>query len=249
MSRLLPRLRRPAARCALGGLRRPARRRRGQGAVGALLGGVLGFAASSLFDALRGWRLLRWLRGAQDGRRRRATRGLWGEVGYRIERSAARPSASGRGRALRLAHSSPAMEALAERRPAARRRRPDRVVQLARRRSLRPRPAARPAPARHQPDPLAGVRRLPAGRRLRRAGHLPRRRAAPGSLQVTIRPTATTASCVLVAGPDRARARRGDAARLRRQRLARDPHAAHRAVGLSRDAAQPAARPRPSRSA
>ena len=52
-----------------------------------------------------------------------------------------------------------------------------------------------------------------------------------------------------VAGHHRARARRGDAARLRRQRLARDPHAADGAVRLRRDDAQPAARPRSSASA
>jgi len=32
--------------------------------VGALVGGVFGFAAVVVFDGLRGWRLLRWLRGA-----------------------------------------------------------------------------------------------------------------------------------------------------------------------------------------
>ena len=42
--------------------------------VGALLGGLLGFLGLMLFDALRGWRLLRWLRGGSPGRRRRATR-------------------------------------------------------------------------------------------------------------------------------------------------------------------------------
>ncbi len=47
---------------------------------------VLGFAAVVVFDALRGWRLLRWLRGAQDTPAPRDA-GFWGEIGYRIERS------------------------------------------------------------------------------------------------------------------------------------------------------------------
>ena len=62
-----------------------------------------------------------------------------------------------------------------------------------------------------------------------------------GSLQVTIRRYGDDLEARALAGPDRARAHRGDAARLRRQRLARDPHAAHGAVGLPRDHAQPAA--------
>ena len=196
---------------------------------------------------MRGWRLLRWLRGAQDTPAPRDA-GLLGRDRLSHRAQPARPRAHGRGRAPAPGAVPRRHGSVAERRPAARRRRPDRVVQLARRRSLRPRSAARPAPARHQPDPLAGVRRLPAGRPVRRARHLPSA-ARPGHAAgddpaLRRRPQARP-----VAGPDRARARRGDAARFRRQRLARDPHAADRAVGLPRDPAQPAARPSRSRSA
>jgi two-component system, OmpR family, phosphate regulon sensor histidine kinase PhoR len=54
--------------------------------IGALLGGLLGFAAIVALDSLRGWRLMHWLRGAQDGAAPRDT-GFWGELGYRVERS------------------------------------------------------------------------------------------------------------------------------------------------------------------
>jgi two-component system phosphate regulon sensor histidine kinase PhoR len=50
------------------------------------LGGGFAVAAAALFDTLRGARLVRWLRGAQDGPAPRDA-GLWGEVGYRIERA------------------------------------------------------------------------------------------------------------------------------------------------------------------
>ncbi len=119
-------------------------------------------------------------------------------------------------------------------------RRPDRVVQHARRRPLRARPAARPAPAHHEPGPLAGVRRLPAGGRLRRAADTASA-ARAGLAAGADPPLRRRPEAGAVAGPHRARARRRDAARLRRQRLARDPHAAHGAGGLPRDAAQPAA--------
>ncbi len=54
--------------------------------VGALLGGMLGLAAIVVVDSLRGWRLLRWLRGPRDDMAPRDT-GFWGEVAYRVERS------------------------------------------------------------------------------------------------------------------------------------------------------------------
>ncbi len=55
-------------------------------ATGALLGATAGAACYSLADALRGQRLMDWLRGEHEGRAPRNA-GLWGEVGYRIERS------------------------------------------------------------------------------------------------------------------------------------------------------------------
>jgi two-component system phosphate regulon sensor histidine kinase PhoR len=53
---------------------------------GALLAGLLGFAAIVAFDSLRGWRLMRWLRGSHDSTAPRDT-GFWGEVAYRVERA------------------------------------------------------------------------------------------------------------------------------------------------------------------
>ena len=53
--------------------------------VGALVGGVLGFAAIVVVDAVRGWRLMRWLRGSQETPAPRDA-GFWGELGYRVER-------------------------------------------------------------------------------------------------------------------------------------------------------------------
>jgi two-component system phosphate regulon sensor histidine kinase PhoR len=54
--------------------------------IGALAGGLLGFAGVVAVDALRGWRLMRWLRGTHETPAPRDT-GFWGETGYRIERS------------------------------------------------------------------------------------------------------------------------------------------------------------------
>jgi len=53
---------------------------------GALLGmaGALGVIA--VRDTLRGYRLIEWLRGSQDGPAPRDA-GLWGELGYRVERA------------------------------------------------------------------------------------------------------------------------------------------------------------------
>lgn len=53
---------------------------------GALIGSVLGMSVFAARDALRAGRLLRWLRGNQSDAAPRDT-GLWGELGYRIERS------------------------------------------------------------------------------------------------------------------------------------------------------------------
>ncbi|MDQ6638847.1 MAG: phosphate regulon sensor histidine kinase PhoR, partial [Pseudomonadota bacterium] len=76
----------------------------------ALLGGLLGFAGVVVFDAARGWRLLRWLRGAQDTPAPRDA-GFWGEVGYRIERSLLALTRAAEAERLRLAQFVAAMEA------------------------------------------------------------------------------------------------------------------------------------------
>jgi two-component system phosphate regulon sensor histidine kinase PhoR len=54
--------------------------------LGELLGAASGVGALVLLDAVRGHRLIQWLRGAQQGNAPRDT-GLWGELGYRIERA------------------------------------------------------------------------------------------------------------------------------------------------------------------
>jgi two-component system, OmpR family, phosphate regulon sensor histidine kinase PhoR len=54
--------------------------------VGALLGGLLAFLAVVVVDAVRGWRLMRWLRESHQGTAPRDS-GFWGELAYRIERS------------------------------------------------------------------------------------------------------------------------------------------------------------------
>ncbi|HSW07671.1 phosphate regulon sensor histidine kinase PhoR [Aquabacterium sp.] len=55
-------------------------------AVASAIGAALGIALVVLIDALRGHRLMRWLRGAQEGDAPRDA-GMWGELGYRIERA------------------------------------------------------------------------------------------------------------------------------------------------------------------
>ena len=54
--------------------------------IGALLAGLVGFATIVAFDSLRGWRLMRWLRGSHDGMAPRDA-GFWGELAYRVERA------------------------------------------------------------------------------------------------------------------------------------------------------------------
>ena len=54
--------------------------------VGALFGGACVIAMTVVRDTLRGYRLIDWLRGPQEGFVPHAV-GLWGELGYRIERS------------------------------------------------------------------------------------------------------------------------------------------------------------------
>ena len=51
-----------------------------------LVGGGVGVALVAVFDALRGYRLIAWLRGSQESQAPR-DKGFWGELGYRIERS------------------------------------------------------------------------------------------------------------------------------------------------------------------
>ena len=78
--------------------------------IGALIGGLLGFAGTVAFDALRGWRLMRWLRGAHDAPAPRDT-GFWGELGYRIERSLRALERNAEAERSRLSQFVSAMEA------------------------------------------------------------------------------------------------------------------------------------------
>lgn len=55
-------------------------------ALGLLFGGACAAAAIVLRDTLSGYRLLNWLRGSQENPAPRDA-GLWGELGYRIERA------------------------------------------------------------------------------------------------------------------------------------------------------------------
>ena len=54
--------------------------------VGALLGGACAVGVTAVRDTLRGFGLINWLRGSQEDPAPRGA-GLWGELGYRIERS------------------------------------------------------------------------------------------------------------------------------------------------------------------
>ena len=238
---------------ALGGLAGCVARRRRRG--GARRAGRRRAAVAVVVVCRRAARLrgcCDWLRGAagRPGAARRRLLGR-GRLPHRARAARAR-AATRRGRAQRLAQFLVGDRGVAERRAAARRAATSiEWCNSTRRRPLRPRSAARPAAARHQP----GARRRPSSPTCRPAtfddaGRRSRRRARPRHA-VGARSAATASDLKLraVAGHHRARARRGDAARLRRQRLARDPHAADGAGRLRRDAAQPAARPRPSASA
>jgi len=78
--------------------------------VGALIGGLIGLASVVVLDALRGWRLMRWLRGTHDHPAPRDS-GFWGEVAYRIERSLRALERSAEAERTRLSQFVSAMEA------------------------------------------------------------------------------------------------------------------------------------------
>jgi two-component system phosphate regulon sensor histidine kinase PhoR len=78
--------------------------------IGALVGALLGFTAVVAVDALRGWRLMRWLRGTHETPAPRDT-GFWGEMGYRIERSLRALERSAAAERTRLSQFVSAMEA------------------------------------------------------------------------------------------------------------------------------------------
>jgi two-component system phosphate regulon sensor histidine kinase PhoR len=78
--------------------------------LGAVIGAGLGAGLAVLVDNARSYRLIRWLSGSQEGQAPRDT-GLWGELGYRIERAIRRREKSMQLEQTRLAQFIQAMEA------------------------------------------------------------------------------------------------------------------------------------------
>ena len=76
----------------------------------AVIGGAVGVALVGVVDALRGRRLLQWVRGPQTDEAPRET-GFWGELGYRIERSVRQRELTVRAEQLRLEQFLSAIEA------------------------------------------------------------------------------------------------------------------------------------------
>jgi len=84
---------------------------RGEAAVpGIFVGGSVAVAAIAVFDRLRGYRLLHWLRSGQEKSAPRDA-GFWGELGYRIERALRTSEQDVRIERLRLSQFFSAMEA------------------------------------------------------------------------------------------------------------------------------------------
>jgi two-component system phosphate regulon sensor histidine kinase PhoR len=78
--------------------------------LGALVGGLAGFASVVAFDVLRAWRLLRWLRGSQQDSPPQGS-GFWGELAHRIERRLRGLERGAEVERMRLAQFVSAMEA------------------------------------------------------------------------------------------------------------------------------------------
>ncbi len=74
------------AAMALGGLAGLLLGRSEAAVPGIFVGGSVAVAAIAVFDRLRGYRLLNWLRRGQPGSAPRDA-GFWGELGYRVERA------------------------------------------------------------------------------------------------------------------------------------------------------------------
>ena len=211
---------------------------------GAELGLLAGAVAWWAVDTLRGLRLLRWMR-VGDLATVPRLRGLWGEAGDRVRRLLRlQMQRAGRCRAppAGLPGGDPG---LAQRRAAARRPGPHRVVQPDGGRAFRHRQRARPPAAHRQPGARPGIRRLPGparahARRCRADGaQRPRRPAAPpGRAPASLWRRPPAAAVHRHHGPG---AGRDHAPRFRGQCLARDPHAADGADRLHRNPAVAAA--------
>jgi two-component system phosphate regulon sensor histidine kinase PhoR len=110
MERLLPRLLVGVLCMAVGALAGAIVHGNRSTVVGALIGGLVGLASVVAFDALRGWRLMRWLRSAHDHPAPRDS-GFWGELAYRIERALRALERSAEAERTRLSQFVSAMEA------------------------------------------------------------------------------------------------------------------------------------------
>ena len=86
MTWLLPRILTTLLAMGVGGAAGLLVPRTGGPVLGAVLGGALVLGAIAVRDTVRGYRLIDWLRGSQEGEAPRHV-GLWGELAYRIERS------------------------------------------------------------------------------------------------------------------------------------------------------------------
>ncbi len=78
--------------------------------VGSLLAGMLALASIVVYDSIRAWRLMRWLRSSQEQTAPRDT-GYWGEIAYRFERSLRGLERAAETERTRLAQFVAAMEA------------------------------------------------------------------------------------------------------------------------------------------
>ena len=78
--------------------------------LGLLVGSALAASLVVAFDSLRGYRLIDWLRGAQEAGAPRDA-GLWGELGYRVERAIRSHELATRTEQTRLAQFLSAIEA------------------------------------------------------------------------------------------------------------------------------------------
>jgi two-component system phosphate regulon sensor histidine kinase PhoR len=83
---LLPRIAITVIAMMVGGLFGLLIGRGGAPLLGAAFGAATALGAIATRDTLRGYRLIAWLRGSQEGQAPRDA-GLWGELGYRIERA------------------------------------------------------------------------------------------------------------------------------------------------------------------